>query len=819
MNQLTTPQFAVLICNCAVFCCVNLCGSDLRSEEAEKSVAAMWSHAGQGLIKSHCLDCHNESYSEAEVDLSGFADVSRISGDQRLWQRVVNIVKFGAMPPADAEMLDDDQRAKLVDSLEQVLHFAACSVTPQPGKVTARRLNRAEYDNTVSDLFGFPIRVSDTFPSDEVGAGFDNNADVLSIPPMLFEKYMSAAEEVAQKVIFDPRAIDRSPIENASDQIITEGDAWVGSFTQHFMAAETFAWTEIKVPYTGRYKIDFHGGAFTEDQQVTIGVFDADGILLHASKFKYFGGGGGSQRDTFRLDLPKGASRFLFALLPEDQDFEPGVTRFANLDQLDDERIAAGRQAIGRRLTIERNLDKHPVAYMVRKLSLTGPEGNPPELIPASHHKILITTPDRKVSVGKAARECLGPLLRLAFRSPVDDATIDKYAKLAEMAHDREGSFEAAMRVAVSAILVSPRFLFRVEVPPDGTSQDRPSGVIALTDHQLASRLSYFLWSSMPDHELLQLADEGQLADESVLKKQVLRMLGDPRSSALATDFASQWLGLRILGEFEPDKTRYPEFDDELRAAMQQETLLLFQDLMRENRPITDLLISSGSFVNERLAKHYGIDDVEGEEFRWVSLENHHRQGILTHASILTLTSYPGRTSPVLRGKWLLENILGTPPPDPPPGVPELEETAGAQAGASLREQFEAHRTNPTCASCHSVMDELGFGLENFGPIGNYRVDDNGHAIDASGVLPGGRHFDGVLPLVKQLFQTESQSYILTVTNRLLTYALGRELTPADRCFVADIVSDAADHDYRFAQLVTAVVLSKPFRFYSFDEN
>ncbi len=792
--------------------------NETAATEHSPNAAANWTESGAALVRSHCLDCHNDDVQEAEVNLAGFEDPAKIAENQKLWKRVFDMVQFGAMPPDDAEPLSDEQRETLVDTLDQVLYTAACSLDPRPGKVTVRRLNRAEYDNTVSDLFGLPLSVSQDFPSDEVGAGFDNNGDVLSIPPMLFEKYITAAEQISQQVIFDPRTVKSKDIERAGDQILTVGDSWVGSFYGHFLAADAFAWTEFDVPYAGQYRLHIRGGAPKAGEQIQVGVFNEQGRLIEACDFGYFGGGGGSQHESIAVELNKGRNRVLLGLLPADQEAKPGETTLPGLDRLTAEQLAAGRAAVGKKLKIDSKVDEKPFAFVIRKVNLNGPEGTPAELIPVSHDALLTHQPEKGRSARQAAKLCLEPLLRRAFRGPVDDKTVDAYARLAESAFNREKSFEQAMQVAVSAVLVSPRFLFRVELPPENESP-QPGEVRALTNHQLASRLSYFLWSSMPDEELLQLADEGKLTDDDTLRAQVARMLQDKRSGALAENFAAQWLGLRNLDGFEPDPTQFPDFDEALRQAMRQETLLLFNDVVNHNRSVLTLLDSPQTFVNERLAKHYDIAGVEGEEFRLVSVRDAGRAGILTHASVLTLTSNPGRTSPVKRGKWVLENLLGTRPPDPPAGVPELEETASSNPNASIREQLEVHRASPSCASCHKVMDQLGFGLENFGPLGGYRQQDGGKPIDASGILPGGRNFNGALPLVDQLRQTESDAFVTTLANRLLTFAIGRELVPADRCFIKEITTQSAQAEHRFVDLATAVVLSKPFRFHTLEEK
>lgn len=785
-----------------------------RRPQAKLPGADSWTDEMVELVENHCLDCHNADYQEAEVDLSTYRDPAKMGEDARLWQRALDMIRFGAMPPEDAEPLAPVDQQRLGDAIDDVLYSAACDQTPKPGKVTVRRLNRSEYNNTVSDLFGIPLTVADGFPADEVGAGFDNNGDVLSIPPMLFEKYMSAAEEIAEKVIFDPDTVDKSPIPRASDQILTVGNAWVGSFTGHFMEAESFAWTEVELEYEGEYRIDVRGGAAKKETEIRIGTFDADGILRGVGQYKYFGGGGGGQNQSFSIELPAGKHRFLFAQLDPDAEVEVGKTKFPGLDRLTEKELQAGRKRIGGKLKIDRSAPDQDVTWLVRSFQIRGPKQTPERLYPVSHRELVRAKPREGKPVRKAAFECLQPFLRRAFRGPVDDQTVDRYARLVDQAHRREKSFERALRVGVAAALVSPRFLFRSELPAPDHKVDAQA-VVPLTDHQLASRLSYFLWSSMPDEPLLDLADEGKLQDEQVLKGEVKRMLADPKAERLADNFAAQWLGLRNLDGVTPDPESFPDFDEDLRNAMRQETLLLFLDCLHENRPVTTLLDSSETFVNERLAKHYGIEGIDGDAFRRVSVRDAGRAGILTHASVLTLTSYPGRTSPVLRGKWVLENILGTKPPEPPPGVPELEESEASNLNATLREQLQAHRADPACASCHRVMDDLGFGFEHFGATGKRRSKDAGQPIDASGALPGGQPFNGALSLVEKLRETASDAFVNTVVRRLLTFAIGRELNPADRCFVADIMAQSAESDHRFVELTTAVVLSQPFRFHT----
>ncbi len=408
--------------------------------------------------------------------------------------------------------------------------------------------------------------------------------------------------------------------------------------------------------------------------------------------------------------------------------------------------------------------------------------------------------------------ECLRPLMRRAFRQEVGEEEVKPYAELVKSATDRGESYYRGLQIAISAVLVSPRFLFRVETPPENWPSEE-DGSVALTPEQLATRLSYFLWSSLPDDRLMNDAAAGKL-DEELVDQHVLRMLSDPKSDAMAEQFAAQWLGLRNLESHEADTDRFQSFTPSLSKAMARETETLFMHLLRNNRPVSELLTCDYTFVNEELASHYGIPGITGDELQKVSLQGSPRRGLLSHASILTLTSNPARTSPVKRGKWILENILGTPPPEPPSGVPQLEDTKTASADATLREQMVIHRSDPSCAACHRVMDELGFGLEQYDAIGRFREIDGTAPVDASGELPGGRSFQGAAELCEILGKTEKEAFARTAVDRLLTFALGRQLTPTDRCTVDAIVEKTAAGGYRIQDLILEVVRSRPFRYY-----
>ncbi len=781
-----------------------------------------WQDDGWPLMKEFCLDCHNSDVQEAELDLSGFESLSAIEGGDGAMRRVLEMVRFGAMPPEDADSPSDVERRALVDSLDRTLFEVSCDLRPRPGKVTARRLNRSEYNHSIRDLFGIDLRPADVFPSDEVGAGFDNNGDVLSLSPMLVEKYMAAAEQVASRVLVDPATLPRIDDTRPGDQLYIVGQVKTGSFYGRFLARDTFVWADFDVPVRGEYRLRVDGGSSRKNSEPTlVAVFDGKGMLLGTGELGYYGGSGGSENFELRLTLEKGDHRFFIEPIETARDLVPGKTHWETLASLDPGVIEQAGREQQQVLKPDRDFDESDFPFMIRRVRLEGPTTPPEGSLPASQRQLLRKVAhqqrDRWVGVAEAATECLQPLMRRAFREPVSKEQVKPYAQLVVAATERGDSYYEGLQVAISAVLISPRFLFRIETPADGY-QHQPGQDVPLTQHQLATRLSYFLWSSLPDEQLLSDADRGRL-DEKRLADHVRRMIADDKANTLASEFAAQWLGLRNLGQHEVDGDRFEGFDDDLKQAMSRETELVFMHLVRENRPIAELLTADYSYLNERLAKHYGIDGVQGDHFRRVSLNETPRRGILSHASVLTLTSNPARTSPVKRGKWVLENVLGTPPPDPPAGVPELEQTKTAAADASLRQQLEVHRADPSCAACHKVMDQLGFGLEQFDAIGRFRSPDSGPAVDASGELPGGRTFNGAAELSQVLGRSEREAFARTATERLLTFALGRELSPSDRCVVDGIVQRTAENDHRVVDLVWEVIQSRPFQYYQLTES
>lgn len=769
-------------------------------------IAEAWNNSGRELIGQFCFECHNVDYQEAELDLQSGLDASEMVKHRSHWEKILQRVRFSSMPPEDVEQPTDQQRADMVAAIEAVIYGSGCDLDPKPGRVTVHRLNRAEYNNTIRDIFGQDLRPADAFPSDEVGAGFDNNSDVLSLPPMLFEKYMTAAEQVASQVVFDPEKMEKINVERSGDSLFSLGERKVGSFYKFYMQADGLVWCEFDTKLAGKYRLRIDGSSAREGEEAKLAVYNIDGKTIERFSLGY-ADGGGTKSHKFDLELPSGKQRFFVAYVGSEENSDADLEAAKTLTE---QQIAEARASIGKSLEVDRKFDNDSISFAIKRLSLEGPIQVPDSILPPRQKKLIARNPDKKTSVAEAARPGIEWLLRRAFRGKVDQETIRAYQDLAEHAYQREKSFEKAMQVVVSAALVSPRFLFRVELPPDDA---KPGEKVALNDYQLASRLSYFLWSSTPDDQLLELADKGKLSEPEMLSRQVARMLDDPRSEALADNFASQWLGLRNLQSVQPDASQFQEFNSDLQESMREETRLLFLDVLRNNRSVLDLLDAEETYVNENLARFYGLDDVHGNEFRRVSLASVPRRGILTHASVLTLTSNPTRTSPVKRGKWILENVLGTPPPEPPAGVPELEETGKANPDAPLREQLEIHRADPSCASCHRVMDVLGFGFENFNAIGKFRQLDGKFEVDASGELPGGLKFDGAVELTKLLRSRYGTQFAETSTARLMTFALGRELRFEDRCAISDIIENAKQNDYQFRDLVEAVVLSPLFRY------
>jgi hypothetical protein len=739
-----------------------------------QSQAEMLTEQIQPLLAQYCGDCHSPDYAAGEVDVSLFKSVEAALQHRDFSAKVSEILQFGAMPPDDAAQPAETERRLLVSWFNAVL-TVDCDQVRDPGRVTIRRLNRPEYNHTIRDLTGLELDLAADFPSDDVGEGFDNIGDVLSLPPLLLEKYLDAAFEIAQQVV-KAESIQVPRQRRERGDLTAVGAVNLRGGRHFFFTSHGVVFGEFTIERDGDFVLQVETGAEQAGGELAKVEFSIDGQRVHVAEVK--APVDRMEIQEFPLRLTAGKRRFSAAFIND----------YYNPDANDP----------GDR---DRNL-------AVGALEIVGPVGPSRGETALDENHVLVAVPGDDLSPRKAARQILERFAFRAFRRPVQPEEIDRLLELVGQALDRGRSFEDAIQVGIAATLVSPHFLFRVE---DDRVADPAEPIRELNDFELASRLSYFLWSSMPDDELFQLASDGQLRRPPVLEAQVRRMIADPKSASLVENFGGQWLNLRNLEDVTPDPQRFPGFDAALKRAMRRETELMFETIMREDRSVSEFLTADFTFVNQRLAEHYGIDGVQGDDFQQVKLPADQRAGLLTQASILTLTSNPTRTSAVKRGLWIMENILGTPPPDPPPNVPELEEAQEASGATTLREQLVLHRQNAVCASCHIQMDELGFGFENFDPIGRWRMADGGRPIDSSGELPNGQRFQGPIELVAILSQRE-QEFAKVLASRMLTFALGRGLEYHDQCAVDSIAQQMQQNDYRFSSLVLGIVTSEPFR-------
>jgi Protein of unknown function (DUF1592)/Protein of unknown function (DUF1588)/Protein of unknown function (DUF1587)/Protein of unknown function (DUF1585)/Protein of unknown function (DUF1595)/Planctomycete cytochrome C len=721
------------------------------------------------IIERYCVDCHSIDDAEAGIVLDRSEDQASAVDDGRTWLRVRDALEGHVMPPRDKPQPSARERETLLGWLEN--DFLAAQRGKQAGSapVVIRRLNRQEYNNTIRDLLGVDLRLADAFPPDDIGFGFDNVGSALNISPILVEKYLDAAEVALDRAIVLPDASGYPPIE------------LIGLKTYPLPPDKAVEFPHSLKP--GRYLADF--------SLVRVGIAESVApprLLVGFGKDRRTVEAVRVQDETvvyrYWLDVAEGDDT-VHVSLDKNQGKRGNATRAVGANVSGDQRYEGDRG-----LHVDSMVVHGPVLL--------------PVPLPESHRKILFVTP----GLGDASRldrgsRVIARFAETAFRRPVPPEELERIVGIFRMAHDRGESFERCIQVALTTVLASPRFLFLVE--PEGGG-DRP-----LTEFELAARISYFLWSSMPDEELAREARAGTL--RANLRPQVARMLDDPRSSQLVENFAGQWLQLRRLLGVTPDKDLFPGFDEPLREAMRRETELYLGSILRENRSILELLDSDYTYVNETLARHYGIEGVRGAEFRRVALTDRRRGGILTQASVLTLTSNPNRTSPVKRGQWILQQILGTPPAPPPPDVAKLDESPKAAENASLRERMEAHRANPQCASCHQQMDAMGFALENFDAVGRWRANDGAFPIDPAGELAGGRPFSDIGELKRLLRSAEDKKFARTLIANLLTYGLGRGLEVYDSWTVEEIRGTLAADGYRVRNILFGIVESRAFQY------
>ncbi|MBM3772571.1 MAG: DUF1592 domain-containing protein [Acidimicrobiia bacterium] len=765
------------------------------------------------VLDKYCVTCHNGRLKSAGLDLAQ-ADVGRIPEHAELWEKVILKLRAGSMPPAGLPRPDAATYDRVASSVEATLDRAAAA-HPHPNTAVAHRLNRAEYTNAIRDLLALEIDGRSMLPADDSGYGFDNIADVLSLSPALLDRYMSAAERISRLAVGDPtlrpmvQTYSMRPTQPQGDRMSellpfgTRG----GIAIRHYFPVD--GEYQIKIRLQRTHMNGIRGVSEPHDIEVRLdrvrlktyriggeGPIEPWSAVPSASLYEQ------TADEGLELRLPiRAGMRLLTVTFPRRSRVDEGVL---------EPRLSVS--------TYEYAGDRD-LPMSVQTVDITGPFNGATPADTPSRSRIFVCHPTKTDPVAKGpatgrdgeagcARRILSSLARQAYRRPVTRDDVDTLMSVYRKA--RVGSsFDRGIELALRAILVDPDFLFRVERDPAGVA---PGSVYRITDIELASRLSFFLWSSIPDDTLLSLAERGMLHQPAVLENEVTRMLRDPRADALVSNFGGQWLYLRNMRSVLPDPDGFPDFDDNLRDAFARETELFLQSQLREDRSVLELLAANYTFVNERLARHYGIPGVYGSSFRRVTLSDDRRAGVLTHGSVLTATSYANRTAPTIRGKWILQNLLGAPPPAPPPDVPALAEADEAGQGhLSVRERLEQHRKNAVCASCHASMDPLGLALENFDAIGAWRTIDGASAIDPTAVLPDGVKLDGPASLRAMLLK-RGDRFVQNITEKLLTYALGRGSDYHDAPAIRQIARDASSNGSRWSSLILGIVKSTPFQ-------
>jgi hypothetical protein len=816
----------------------------------------------QPFLIAHCISCHGDDMPEGEVSLNHFDDAASLERGTPALDKMLNMLRSRKMPPKDEPRPSEDEYHQVIAWLNAYTTQVELAAPSNPGHVTLRRLNRAEYNNTIHDLLGIDLNPADAFPVDEAGYGFDNNGDVLSMAPVLMEKYLNAATISLDKDILVEPALP-PPLKRWTDVATLDGTVPKsdpnahsndgGPFNRSMPNGRVFPYGgeiygDYVFPKSGTYIFRLRGygtqGAATKQRPSV--VFKIDGqtadrpfnvqddqrnTSVYSTKAVSVAAGAhritlaflnGATRDEYAAAMapkpPTTGPAAGAAIAANTQTPDPPAARPAPATAPSANPAVAGGQRGGARGAGGANGrgggPPPPVLSPTGKPTLgvvyfevEGPQEVSLDRMPDSYRKIFVALPSATVPKAQAARQIITNFATRAYRRPVLPSEVDRLMAYWSQIDKSGETFDRSIDAALQPVLVSPNFLYRVEADP---GPDDPGGVRTLNEYELASRLSYFLWSSMPDDELFKLADQGKL--RANLPAQVKRMLADPKSFALVENFAGQWLQLRQMANVVPDPARFPDFNESLRADMLKETQLFFSAIVTEDRSVLDFIDADFTFLNERLAKHYGMTGVTGDQFRRVALAGGQRGGLITQASILTITSYSNRTSPVQRGKWVLENLLDEAPPPPPPDVPKLAETAQAELTGTLRQRMEQHRTNPNCVSCHAQMDPIGFGLENFDAVGAWRVNDiNNVIIDASGTLPDGTTFVGA-PGLKKILLAQKDQFCRCLADRMMTFALGRGMESYDKPMIDRIGAGLKDNDYKFSALVMQVVESDAFQ-------
>jgi hypothetical protein len=739
--------------------------------------------------RQFCVDCHNRDDQTAGIALDNF-NAGEIGRNPELWEKIVRKLASRQMPPAGMPRPSEPEYDTALSRITSLLDGAAAA-QPNPGRTaTFRRLTRVEYQNAVRDLLALDVDVSTLLPPDESSHGFDN-VTVTGLSPTLLDRHVGAAQKISRMAV---GGVESAP---ASDTFRVPPDV-----TQDVHIAGLPLGTRggMLIPYTfprdGDYDIQVHLMRDRNDEVEGLKGRHELQVLLDREQAALLTIAPPAKGETNKSVDANLKTRVRVTAGPHDV----GVTFVKQASSL----LETSRQP----LNVHFNFYRHPrLGPAVFQVTISGPfDAAVPSDTP-SRRTIFISAPTSPEDEEACAGQILAHLVRRAYRRPV--TADDLQSPLALYRQGRAaGDFDAGIELALSSVLVNPQFLFRIERDPPGVT---PGEAYRISDLELASRLSFFLWSSIPDDELLNLAARGELSQPAVLEQQTRRMLADERSRSLVDNFAAQWLHLRNLDAVTPDMRLFPDFDDNLRRAMRQETELLFESVIHDDRNVLDLIRTDSTFLNERLAKHYGIPHVYGSRFRRVSLDDTSRRGgLLRHGSILTVTSYATRTSPVLRGKWVLENLLGSPPPPPPGNVPALEENSVA-ANLPVRERLARHRADEACASCHNLIDPVGFSLENFDAVGRWRDLEEGEPVDSSGSLPGVAEFNGVSGL-EQALLNRPELFVQTLIEKLMTCALGRGVDHYDAPAVRKIVRDAREEDYRFSALILGIAESAPFQ-------
>ncbi len=753
------------------------------------------------ILDQYCVACHNErvaSSATASGVILDRTDLARVPEDGEMWEKVVRKLRAGVMPPAGLPRPDAATHEALVEYLEATLDRAAAE-RPVPGRHAPHRLNRAEYENAIRDLLALEVDSAALLPPDDSADGFDNNADILGVSPALLERYLSAAAKISALAVGSPN------IAAGSETYRIRGDA-----------SQT-GQSEGLPPGTRGGLVATHTFPLDGEYVIKVKLLEINLGAIRGLEYEH------------QLEVTVDGERVLLAPVGGPEDYTESSLNATNVVNSLSERlqvrtrVRAGQhqvtaaflrkpssQGANRLQSFLRSTliaTDHLGLPHVENMTVTGPfdptgAGDTP-----SRQRIFVCRPETAADETPCAVTIVSRLARLAYRRPVSDHDLSGLMAFYETGR-RERDFERGIELAVRGILVSPKFVFRVERDPSGLAAGAP---YRIGDLDFASRLSFFLWSSIPDDELLAVATEGRLGNGDVLDQQVRRMLADPRARALVSNFAGQWLHVRNLRSTTPDKNDFPDFDDNLRQAFERELELFVGSVIGEDRSVLDLMTADYTFVNERLAKHYRIPNVYGPHFRRITLADEARKGLLGKGGILLVTSHADRTSPVVRGKWILDNLIGTPPPPPPPDVPPFPDESAGGVPQTVRARMEVHRASPACAGCHKVMDPLGLALENFDAVGAWRSEESGVRIDASGELADGTRVDGAVALREALL-TRPEVLVGTMTEKLLTYALGRGLEHHDLPAVRAIVREAAREDYRFSALVGGVVSSVPFR-------